>query len=71
MSGGAAPSGSGVLVRAQELRAAEEHVEDVRRTLEVLECEEAKGRSVREARRARTREVEIKEHELRLLQEQV
>jgi structural maintenance of chromosome 2 len=31
MSSGAAPSGSGVLMRAQELRAAEELVEDTRR----------------------------------------
>ena len=53
MSGGAAPSGSDVLVRAQELRAVEERVEDVRRTLEALEREEAKGRAAREAWRAR------------------
>ena len=36
MSGGAAPSGPGVLVRAQELRAVEERVEDARRVLEAL-----------------------------------
>ena len=36
MSGGAARSGSGVLERAQELRAAEERVEDMRRTLGAL-----------------------------------
>ena len=71
MSGGAAPSGSGVLVRAQELRAAEERVDGARRTLEALEREEAKGRGARDAWRARTRELEIKEHELRLMQEQV
>ena len=71
MSGGAAPSGSGVLVRAQELRAAEERVQDARRTFEALEREEAKGRAAREAWRARMREREIKEHELGLLQEQV
>ncbi len=49
MSGGAAPSGSGVLVRVQELRAAEERVQDAWRTLEAFEREEAKGRSAREA----------------------
>jgi len=48
MSGGAAPSGSGVRVRVQELRAAEERVQDAWRTLEVFEREEAKGRSARE-----------------------
>ena len=71
MSGRAAPGRFGVLVRAQELHAAEERVADARKTLEALEREEAKGRSAREAWRARTREVDIKEHELRLLQEQV
>ena len=71
MSGGAAPSGSGVLVRARELRAAEERVEDTRRALEALEREEAKGRAAREAWRARMRGREIKEHGLGLLQEQI
>ncbi|KAI0247376.1 condensin complex subunit SMC2 [Lactifluus subvellereus] len=71
MSGGAAPSGSGILVRAQELRAAEERVAGARRTLGALEQEEAAGRAARDAWRARTREVEIKEHELRLLEGQV
>ncbi|KAI9457325.1 condensin complex subunit SMC2 [Lactarius psammicola] len=71
MSGGAAPSGSGVLVRAQELRAAEERVAQARGTLETLEREEAATRPGRDAWRARTRELQIKEHELRLLEEQV
>jgi len=61
MSGGVAPIGSGSLVRAQELRAAEERVER----------EEAKGRVTREAWGARMHDREIKERELRLLQEQV
>jgi hypothetical protein len=43
------PVGFGVLARAQELRAAEERVVDVRRTLEALERKEAKGWSLREA----------------------
>ncbi|KAI9507224.1 condensin complex subunit SMC2 [Russula earlei] len=71
MSGGAAPSGSGVLVRAQELRAAEERVIAAQRSLAALEREEAAGRAKRDAWRTRTREVEIKEHELCLLEEQV
>ena len=71
MPGGAVPSESGVLVRAQELRAAEERVEDARRILEALEREEAKGRATREAWRARTYELEIWRHELRMLHVQV
>ena len=71
MSGGAAPSRSGVLVRAQELRGAEEQVANARRSLEALECEEPKGWSARGAWRAHTCEVEIMEHGQRLSQEQV
>ena len=52
MSGGAAPGGSGVLVRVQNLRSPEERVEDARRALEALEREEANGRAAREAWRA-------------------
>ena len=71
MSGGAAPSGSGILVRAQEVRAAEERAAAARRTLATLEREEATRRAARDKWRERTRELEIKEHELRLLEEQV
>ncbi|KAI0264934.1 condensin complex subunit SMC2 [Gloeopeniophorella convolvens] len=71
MSGGAAPSGSGVLVRAQELRAAGERVFEAQRTLAAQEHEEASSRTARDAWRARTRELEIKGHELRLLEEQI
>ena len=53
MSGGAAPSESGMLVRAQELRAAEGRIEDARRTLEALERDEVKERAARVAWRAR------------------
>ncbi|KAI0296748.1 condensin complex subunit SMC2 [Multifurca ochricompacta] len=71
MSGGAAPSGSGILIRAQELRAAEERVVHARETLVTLEHEEAAGRAARDTWRTRTRELEIKEHELKLLEEQI
>ncbi|KAH9968264.1 hypothetical protein BC827DRAFT_1263973 [Russula dissimulans] len=71
LSGGAAPSGSGVLVRAQELRAAEERAVDAQRTLAALEGEEVAARAKRDAWCAHTRGVEIKEHELRLMEEQI
>jgi len=70
-SGGAVLSRTGVLVRAQEPRVAEEWVEDMRRTLQALEHEEAKGCTARQAWRARTHELEIRVHKLRLLQEHV
>jgi structural maintenance of chromosome 2 len=71
MSGGAAPSGSGILARAQELRVAEERVAAARKTFAALEREEVARRAARDKWRERTREIEIKEHELRLLEEQV
>jgi structural maintenance of chromosome 2 len=71
LSGGAAPSGSSVLVRAQEPRAAEERVVGAQRTLAALEGEDVAARAKRDVWRARTRGVEIKEHELCLMEEQV
>ena len=62
---------SRILVRAQALRGAEERVAAVRRTLGELEREEASRRAARDKWRERTRKLEIKEHELRLLDEQV
>ncbi|KAH9957624.1 RecF/RecN/SMC N terminal domain-containing protein [Russula dissimulans] len=71
LSGVAAPSGSGVLMHAQEQRAAEERVVGAQRTLAALEGDEVAARAKRDPWRVRTRGVEIKEHELRLLEEQV
>jgi len=48
MPGDAALSGTGALVRAQELRVAEEQVEDTRKILEALDCD--KLRDVRRGR---------------------
>jgi hypothetical protein len=56
------------LMRAQVLRAPEERAAEAWRTPGVREREDAAGRASRDAWRARTREVEIKEHELRLLE---
>ena len=58
-------------MRAQKLRGAEERVAAARRTLAELEREEASRRAARDKWRERMRELEIEEHELRLLDEQV
>lgn len=71
LSGGSAPSSNGVLVRVQELLEAERKVGEARGILERLEGKEREGREGREKWRALSRELEIKEHEMRLLQEQV
>ncbi|KAI0776981.1 condensin complex subunit SMC2 [Trametes elegans] len=71
LSGGSAPSSSGVLVRVQELLEAEGKLQDARRRLGELEHEEQRLRSVRENWRTQSRDLSIKEHELTLLEEQL
>ncbi|KAH9957615.1 P-loop containing nucleoside triphosphate hydrolase protein [Russula dissimulans] len=64
-------SSSSSPVLAFELPAAEERVVGAQRTLAALEGEEVAACAKRDAWRAHTRGVEIKEHELRLMEEQV
>jgi structural maintenance of chromosome 2 len=71
LSGGSAPSGSGTLVKVQELLEAERKVGDAKRRLDELEMTEAKGKEGRDRWKKLSRELEIKEHEMRLLAEQV
>ncbi|KIL68343.1 hypothetical protein M378DRAFT_158891 [Amanita muscaria Koide BX008] len=71
LSGGSAPSGSGVLVQVQELLEAESQLNQARKRLEVLEQEEEKSKGHREEWKALTRDLEMKEHELKLLKGQV
>lgn len=71
LSGGSAPSSSGVLVKVQELLEAERRLGEARGRLEMLEREEERGRVEREKWKKLARELEIKEHEMHLLEEQV
>lgn len=72
LSGGSAPSGGGnVLVKVQELLRAEKKLEDARARLRVLEETEEKGKEGRDKWRGLRRELEIKEHQVLLLEEQV
>jgi structural maintenance of chromosome 2 len=71
LSGGSAPSSNGTLVKVQELLEAERRVDEARRRLEGLEHAEREARGRREKWRVLARELEIKEHEMGLLQEQV
>jgi len=48
LSGGSAPSGSGVLIQVQKLLDAESRLNEARGTLKALEVEEGKGRKDRE-----------------------
>jgi len=71
LSGGSAPSGSGILVKAQELLDVGGKLGGTRERLGALEREEEKVRKVREEWRRSARELEMKEHEVGLMRQQV
>lgn len=71
LSGGAAPSGSGILIRVQELIAAGERLEAARRKLETLEREAQAQQGIREEWRKLAGALEMAEHEAGLVQGQV
>ncbi|KAL7424509.1 Structural maintenance of chromosomes protein 2 [Cryptotrichosporon argae] len=71
LSGGAAPSGSGLLVKVQELRRIDRDVERHRAAFDEVKGELDGAKKVIEAWRKDRRELELKEHEVRLLEEQV
>jgi structural maintenance of chromosome 2 len=71
LSGGAAPSSSGVLVKVQDLLDAERKFGEATGLLQRLQQEEAQMKDVREKWRSSKKQLEIKEHEMRLLEEQV
>lgn len=71
LSGGAPPSGSGMLLRVRELLEAEKRLDQAMTRLAELERGEGAGRERRERWKKLSRDVEIKEHELRLLDEQI
>ena len=71
LSGGSAPSGSGVLVQVQELIEAEGNLAQARETLAKLERDAARSQGAREQWRSLSRDLGLKEHELELLQKQV
>lgn len=71
LSGGAAPKGQSVLVRVQELKRVEGAVGEVSGEVERLRRELGEGKAEREKARRERRELQVMEHEVGLLQEQV
>ena len=71
LSGGSAPNSTRILVQVQELLEIENKLRDAQAHLSILEKEEEKSRNVRISWKNLARELEIKEHELKLLEEQV
>ncbi|KAF8346307.1 condensin complex subunit SMC2 [Amanita rubescens] len=71
LSGGSAPSGSGVLIQVQKLLEVESRLNEARRNLHALEVEEGRSKKDREDWKVLKRDLEMKEHELKLLEGQI
>ncbi|KAJ6577315.1 condensin complex subunit SMC2 [Mycena capillaripes] len=71
LSGGSAASGTGVLIRVQELLEAEDQLENAQAQLRELENAQSKSQKARDEWKARVKELDMKEHELKLMEEQL
>ncbi|KAJ7671669.1 condensin complex subunit SMC2 [Mycena polygramma] len=71
LSGGSASNTTGVLIRVQELLEAEERLEKARAQLQELENSQGKSQKARDEWKARVKELDMKEHELKLMEEQM
>lgn len=71
LSGGAAPSSSGLLVKVQELRVMEREMAEHRKAADDVARELASSKKVIDQWRKDKREVDLRAHEVRLLEEQV
>lgn len=71
LSGGAAPNSNHVLVRVQELLDAERALQEATGRLRALEQEEARTKASRDAWRSLAHNLELKSHEMQLLEQQV
>ena len=66
LSGGAAPSGSGILVKVAKIKDTEKQLREARSTVEKVRRNEK-----RDSWKQLARDLEIKEHEVRLMEEQI
>jgi structural maintenance of chromosome 2 len=71
LSGGSAPTSNGILIGAQEVQEAERKLREARDRLQTLEKEDLRTKSVRDQWRKLSRDLELKEHEMGLQEEQV
>ncbi|KAH6903906.1 nuclear condensin complex protein [Coprinopsis sp. MPI-PUGE-AT-0042] len=71
MSGGSAPANNGMLIQIQQLVKVEKEFNDARAKAAGLEQEEGKVKPYRDAWKKLKSEIDLKEHELKLLVEQV
>ena len=71
LSGGSAPNSSGILVKVQELQQVEHKLREASQRLQTLEREAESSRGGREQWKRLAGELELKQHEMTLLEEQV
>jgi structural maintenance of chromosome 2 len=71
LSGGAAPSSSGILVKVQELKAIEMEIAEHKQILDEVTRELGSAKKVIDQWKKDKRELDLREHEVRLLEEQV
>lgn len=71
LSGGAAPTSNGVLVKAQELLDVERRLGEAKGRLDALERKNEKDSGRRERWKTATRDLQIKQHEKKLFEEQL
>lgn len=71
LSGGAAPTSSGVLVKVQELLDTERRFGEAKGRLDVLEKQGERDRARREKWSAAMRDLQIKQHERKLFEERL
>ena len=71
LSGGAPPSSNKALISVQELLDIERKLGAAMERLRILEQEEARNKAARENWKALAHELDLKEHEMRLLEQQV
>lgn len=71
LSGGAAPSSGGVLVQVQHLKKVEQEIEECRAILEEVRRESEGNAKKVEMFKKDKRELELRVHEVRLLEEEV
>ncbi|KAJ7499399.1 condensin complex subunit SMC2 [Mycena latifolia] len=71
LSGGSAPNTSGVLIKVQKLLEAEEQLAKAKAGLDELEKAQGKSQKARDEWKARVKELDMKEHELKLMEEEM
>lgn len=71
LSGGAAPSSSGILVKVQELKEIEVEIQQHKSIVDEVSKELATAKKTIDAFRKDKRDLDLRSHEVRLLEEQV